>query len=185
MLEVMQDVPPQNIRRLLRVEYEAMAMAGILRDRRVELLDGHLVSKVTTNPAHAGLTTRLMEMLYPHLGSDRSLRVNMPFAANDDSEPEPDLVVVPKGDLHSHPDQAFLVVEVCYSSSHNDRVIKTRLYADARIPEYWIVDVEDQVIEVYTQPRAGRYGAKRVVDRGTLTPLALPDAHVDLAALFA
>jgi Uma2 family endonuclease len=185
MLERMQDALPKNIRGLRRVEYDAMVEAGILADQRVELLDGQLVAKVVTSPAHAGLATRLLEMLFPHLGREKSIRVNMPFAASDDSEPEPDLVVVPKGDLAAHPDRAFLVIEVCKTSGHNDRIIKTRLYAEAGIPEYWIIDVEEKMIEVHTQPRAGRYGAKRIVERGTLTPVELPDAHIDVAALFA
>jgi Uma2 family endonuclease len=185
MLELMQDALPQNIRGLRRVEYDAMVLAGILYDTRVELLDGQLVTKVTTSPRHSLLTSRLMEMLYPRLRRDMRVRVNMPFAANDDSEPEPDLAVVLRADTEeSHPERAFLAIEVCYSSSHNDRVIKPRLYAGAGIPEYWVVDVEKKLIEVYTQPRAGRYGTKRIIERGTLTPIELPDAHIDLAALF-
>jgi Uma2 family endonuclease len=185
MLELMQDALPKNIRGLRRVEYDAMVEAGILADRRIELLDGQLVAKMVTSPEHAGLATRLLEMLFPHLGPEKSIRVNMPFAANEDSEPEPDLAVVPTGDLRSHPARAYLAIEVCKTSDHNDRVIKMRLYAEAGIPEYWIVDVEEKVIEVYTQPRGRSYGTKRIVDRGTLTPIELPDARIDLAALFA
>lgn len=185
MLDFMHDAVPRNIRGLTRIEYDAMVEAGILADKRVELLDGQLVAKMVTSPEHAGLATRLHRMLFPHVGPDMDVRVNMPFAANDDSEPEPDLVVVPRGDLRSHPDRAYLVIEVCKTSDHNDRVIKMRLYAEAGIPEYWIVDVEEKLIEVYTQPRGRRYGAKRIVESGTVAPLELPDAHVDLAALFA
>ena len=185
MLELMQDALPKNIRGLRRVEYDAMVEAGILADKRVELLDGQLVAKVVTSPEHAGLATRLLRMLFPHLRSDMDIRVNQPFAANEDSEPEPDLAIVPTGDLRSHPDRAYLAIEVCKTSDHNDRVIKMRLYAEAGIPEYWIVVVEEKVIEVYTHPRGRRYDTKRIVERGMLTPIELPDAHIDLAALFA
>jgi len=186
MLEVMQDVLPKNIRGLRRVEYDKLVETGILEGVPVELLDGQLVAKVSpAGSAHAGLTTRLLDMLYPALRRDMTIRMNMPFAASDDSEPEPDLAVVLKGGLDAHPDQAFLVVEVCHSSDYNDRVIKTRLYANARVPEYWIVDVDDRVIEVYTKPRAGGYAAKRIVSDGVVRPLEVPRARIVLAALFA
>lgn len=185
-MEVMQDVLPHNIRGLRRVEYDRLVDTGILEGVLVELLDGQLVAKVSPiGPAHAGLQTRLADALYPALRRDMTLRMGLPFAASDDSEPEPDLAVVPRGDLTAHPDRAYLLVEVCHSSSHNDRVIKTRLYANARVPEYWIVDVENELIEVYTQPRTGGYAEKRIVREGVLVPLELPDARVDLAALFA
>ena len=87
--------------------------------------------------------------------------------------------------MREHPDYAFLAVEVCYSSDYNDRVIKTRLYVTAGIPEYWIVDVEQRCIEIYTEPRGKQYAAKRIVSEGMLTPIEIPRARVDVAALFA
>lgn len=185
-LESMQDVLPANIRGLRRVEYDTLVEAGLFEGLPIELLDGQLVAKVSpAGSAHAGLTTRLLEMLFPILARDMTIRINQPFAASDDSEPEPDLAVVRRGDLTAHPDRAFLVVEVCHSSGHNDRVIKTRIYANAGIPEYWIVDVDKQVIEVYTEPRAGGYASKRIVREGVLHPLHIANARVELAALFA
>lgn len=185
-MELMQDVMPKNIRGLRRVEYDKLVETGALEGVPVELLDGQLVAKVSpAGSAHSGLTSRLADALYPALRRDMTIRMNMPFAASDDSEPEPDLAVVLKGDLRSHPDRAFLVIEVCHSSDYNDRVIKTRLYANARVPEYWIVDVDDQVIEVYTKARAGGYADKRIVREGALRPVEISRARIDLAALFA
>jgi Uma2 family endonuclease len=90
-----------------------------------------------------------------------------------------------RGDLTAHPDRAFLAIEVCHTSGHNDRVIKTRIYGTAGVPEYWIVDVDKEVIEVYRQPRAGGYASKRIVHEGVLHPLHIANARVELAALFA
>ncbi len=186
MLEPMQELLPKNIRGLRRVEYDRLVDTGILEGVPVELLDGQLVAKVSpAGSAHSGLTSRLLDMLYPMLRTDMTIRMNMPFAASDDSEPEPDLAVVLKGGLDAHPEQAFLVIEVCHSSDYNDRVIKTRLYGNARVPEYWIVDVDERAIEIYTKPRRGGYGEKRIVTDGVIRPLEVPRARVDLAALFA
>ncbi len=186
MLEPMHDVLPRNIRGLRRVEYDKLVATGALDGVPVELLDGQLVAKVSpAGPARSGLTSRIADALYSALGPEMTIRMNMPFAASDDSEPEPDLAVVRKGTLDAHPDRAFLIVEVCHSSDYNDRVIKTRLYANAHVPEYWIVDVDERVIEIYTQPRRNGYGAKRVVTDGVIKPLDVPGARVEIATLFA
>ena len=64
-------------------------------------------------------------------------------------------------------------------------MIKTRIYAQAKIEEYWIADVNEKAIEIYTKPRGKTYSEKRVVTEGIVSPTALPDAHIDVAALFA
>jgi len=185
MQQTMHDVLPTNIRGLKRVEYDALVRTGVLGDVPLELLDGQLVMKMAPSPEHAGLTRRLAAILYRAIADDLDVSVGMPFVADDYSEPEPDLLIIPRGGLQSHPDRALLVIEVCKTTHHNDRVIKMRLYANADIPEYWIVDVDNCSIEVYTQPRHDGYGQQRIVTSGVLTPTELPNAHVDLAALFA
>jgi len=184
-MEQMRVALPQNIRGLKRVEYDALVETGALEGVPVELLDGQLVQKVSpAGAAHSGLTVRLADALYPMLRRNMTIRMNMPFAASEDSEPEPDLAVVPRGGLEAHPARAYLIVEVCQSSAHNDRVVKPRIYAAAGVPEYWILDVRKRAVEIYTQPRLAAYAKRRVVTDGVIRPAALPRARVDVAALF-
>lgn len=85
-------------------------------------------------------------------------RVQSPLALSDDSEPEPDIVVVPAGDYDTaHPSRALLVIEVADTSVQKDRGIKTALYATAGIPEFWLVNLAEKIIEGHRQPSAGRY----------------------------
>ena len=177
---------PARIRGLRRIEYDKLVETGALEGVPVELLDGMLVTKVSPAGAdHSCLTERLAKVLTRVLPPHMAVRMNMPFAASDDSEPEPDIAVVEDSRRDAHPERAYLLVEVCHSSDYNDRVIKTRIYAQAKVPEYWIVDVDDESIEIYTKPRGKSYAEKRVVTDGAIAPLALPDARVELAALFA
>lgn len=179
-------VVPERIRGLRRVEYDKLVATGALEGVPVELLDGMLVAKVSPAGAdHSTLTERLAKMLARGLRANMAIRMNMPFAASDDSEPEPDIAIVGDSRRDAHPDHADLLVEVCHSSDYNDRVIKTRIYAQAKVPEYWIVDVDDESIEIYTKPRGKTYAEKRLVTEGAIAPAALPDARVELAALFA
>lgn len=105
-----------------------------------------------------------------------------------DSEPEPDLSVVrglPESYRHAHPTAAELVVEVAVSSLEIDR-LKALIYAEAGVPEYWIVCPEEKQVEVYRQPGAQGFAERTVLAApATIECAALPGVRVDLAALFA
>jgi Uma2 family endonuclease len=86
------------------------------------------------------------------------VRVQSAFAASDGSEPEPDLAVVPAGDYDdAHPSEAHLIIEVADSSLVKDRGIKAALYAESGVPEYWVVNLPDKLIEVHTDIIQGAY----------------------------
>jgi Uma2 family endonuclease len=116
----------------------------------------------------------------------------MPLALSDDSEPEPDLAVV-AGDarvyMKEHPTTALLVVEVADSSLAFDRQRKGRIYAAAAIPEYWIVNLAERVLEVYRMPAVAGSGGFEYTQRTTLddrsrvSPLARPDTSIAVANL--
>jgi Uma2 family endonuclease len=100
---------------------------------------------------------KLTRILVRAVGDRVEVRVQLPMAIGD-SEPEPDLAVVPAGDyLDHHPGTAGLVIEVADSSLEEDRTVKARLYAEASVPEYWIVDLQHKLVERYLAPRDGRY----------------------------
>ncbi|MGH7434891.1 MAG: Uma2 family endonuclease [Polyangiaceae bacterium] len=165
----MLDLPAYELRPLRRVEYEELSRLGHFDDERVELLYGAIVRMSPTHPPHSGILQRLTQMLARALDeSQAGVRIQSPLALSSQSMPEPDLAIVPPGDyLEAHPTEAWLIIEVAESSLKKDRVIKARLYAEAAVPEYWIVDVEANLIEVRTGPEGGNYARVAVHGRGT------------------
>jgi Uma2 family endonuclease len=134
---------------------------------------------------HATVVRRLNMLLAPALVGRAEVQVQSPFAASDDSEPEPDVAVIPAGDyLRDHPSRAMLVIEVADSSLRKDRQIKPRLYAAAGVPEYWIVDLESDAAHVHRDPYEGGYGrVTRQVHGDMLSLLAFPDVSVPASDL--
>ena len=154
-------VPESAIRPLKRTEYERLAELGAFQDEKVELLYGRIVRMSPQGNAHAFGVMQLNELLVTQLTRRARVRIQMPFAASDESLPEPDVAIVPPGDyLDGPPGQAHLVVEVAQSSLAINRGVKARLYALSRVTEYWIVDVAGGAIEVYRE--AGPAGYRRV-----------------------
>jgi Uma2 family endonuclease len=138
-------------------QYHEMLRAGILMDGDpVELLEGWLITKMSKSPSHSGvnrLLSRRVEAIVPpgwHVITQDPITL-------DTSEPEPDTAVV-RGQIQDHaarhpgPGEVGLLVEVADSSLTRDRGWKKRIYARARIPVYWIVNLVDCQVEVYTQP---------------------------------
>jgi Uma2 family endonuclease len=173
------------IRPLHRVEYDRLAELGCFEDERLELLFGTIVTVSPPGPEHSDVVCRLMTRLVVALDGRAMVRAQVPLAVSDDSEPEPDVAVVPLGDYtREHPRTARLVVEVSESSLRKDRGLKAPLYAAAGIEEYWIVDLVDRVVEVHRAPRDGRYTeVSREGRESTLRPLAFPDVAVALGDL--
>jgi len=154
-------IPPCPVRRFTPDEYHRLTEAGILTpDDRVELLHGWLVPKMTLHPSHAYVVNTLMRALLALVGPNRSVRVQQPITTPD-SEPEPDLVVAsgPDRDYKSrHPraSECLLVVEVAEASLRADQTTKLQLYAAARVGVYWVVNLVERRVEVYTRPRGGK-----------------------------
>jgi Uma2 family endonuclease len=166
-------------------QYEKMVEDGILTsDDRVELLDGEIVEKMPIGSRHYACVRNIQRMLFRLLGDDAAIvSIQSPVGLPPRSEPEPDIALLrPKADnyasLHPRPHDVLLVAEVADSTLRRDRA-KLRIYAEAGIPEAWVVDVNRNVVEVYAEPEGGRYRATSTAEReGTLTPLAFPDLAV-------
>ena len=176
----------ERLRPLMRREYDALVDQGFLVDERIELLRGMLVEMSPQGPAHAGISEVLAQFFSSVLPRDQyRVRAHSPYAATDDSEPEPD-VLVARGTAAelTHPTTALLLVEVSLESLRKDRTVKLGIYAEAGVPEYWIIDVEAQTVEVYTQPVGLAYQSVQTFDRNaTLRPIALPSVEVSLTEL--
>ncbi|MFN8489728.1 MAG: Uma2 family endonuclease [Caldilineaceae bacterium] len=150
-------VPTEPIGRLSVEHYHAMVQAGILTDDDpIELLEGWLVVKMTKNPPHRVITGLIRQALERILPNGWYVDSQEPITTND-SEPEPDVVIV-RGERidylerHPGPEDVALVVEVADATVRRDRGTKKRVYARAGIAVYWLVNLVNQQIEVYTQP---------------------------------
>jgi len=156
-------VPPAAIRRWTRVEYERLVELGVFQpDERLELLDGQLVLREPQGTDHSAGIRRVLNALRTSLGNAWQIDSQLPIALDDDSEPEPDVSVVPPGVYRdAHPSHPVLIVEVAKSSYRIDRCYKASLYARAGVPEYWIVDLPHETVEIHRAPEpsiAALYG---------------------------
>jgi Uma2 family endonuclease len=169
-------------------DYHRMIEAGILRDRRVELLAGEIVEMSPETPIDYNTARRGAKYLEELLAGKADVRFNGPIALPD-SEPEPDIAIVrlPESaynDRHPEPDDIFWVVEVAKTSLKKDLDLKTSIYATAEIQEYWILDLSAKRIIVFQEPQNGRYLTQQVLREGAIVPLAFPDVQVSVERLF-
>jgi Uma2 family endonuclease len=179
-------IVPQRIRPLRRVEYERLVALGTFDDDHVELIRGNLVTMAPNDPEHASPIEMLTALLVPGVGARARVRIQLPIVAADESEPEPDVAIVPNGDYtRHHPDRALLIVEVAASSLKKDREVKGPLYAGSGFDEYWIVNVAQRCVEVFRTPENGAYALTYALGPGdVVTSLAFPDVAVPVDSLF-
>lgn len=182
-------------KRWTRLEYDRLIEKGVFgTEDRIELLGGALVVREPQGSPHAMGIRMAEEALRRVFAAGWDVRGQLPVALDDDSEPEPDISVVPgsfRDYRYGHPPRAVLIVEVAESSLSLDRALKGSLYARARVPEYWIVNLVDRALEVHRDPvadAAARYGWRyttvatlRVGE--TVTPLSAPDSPISVGEL--
>jgi Uncharacterized protein conserved in cyanobacteria len=163
-------------------EYHRFIELGILTEHdRVELLEGHVVNKMAHNPPHDVAVQRLNNRLVRLNLSGWETRIQSAITLAQ-SEPEPDAVVARGNEStytnrHPHAQDIGLVVEVADSSLQIDREDKCRIYAEAGLPVYWIVNVNDRQVEVYTDPQSAAtvraYATRTDYRSGNSVPLVL------------
>lgn len=151
-------------RRLFTVsDYHKMAEAGVFRsDERVELLGGEVRPMSPTGGKHIRVVANLTKILVQQLASVYDILVQSPIHLSNKSEPQPDAAVVrqyQKGDVLDVPpaEDVFLVIEVSDSTLLYDRDVKIHFYAEAQIPEVWIIDLNKNTISQYLEPQDGAY----------------------------
>jgi Uma2 family endonuclease len=178
--------------RLTVEQYHQMIANGILGEEDpIELLEGYMVTKMPRSPEHDFALSAVQEEVGRLLPSGFTMRGQC-AATIQESEPEPDIVIA-RGNRslyrHRHPGPAdtALVVEVSASSLSRDRGDKARIYARAGIPVYWVVNVVDKQIEVFTQPsgssEAPAYANQEVFAVGTSVPVVLDGTTVGTVAV--
>jgi Uma2 family endonuclease len=152
-----ESIPIDSLYRVDVKQYHAMTQAGILTEEdSVELLEGLLVCKMSKNPPHIVATELLQRAVSRVLPDGWYLSMQNPLTTKN-SEPEPDAKVV-RGDPRKYlkrkpgPRHVPLAIEVADKSLRRDRTVKKRIYAAASIPTYWIINLIDRCVEVYTEP---------------------------------
>jgi Uma2 family endonuclease len=173
-------------RRMTRSEYDRLVAQGMFAEERVELIHGIVVEMAPVGPPHSDPIDVLNRFFVRGVGDRAVVRVQLPVAASGDSEPEPDIALVPPGRYaDKHPDRAFLIVEVADTSLDYDRETKGPLCAASEVAEYWIVDVKGRAVEAYGEPNAGRYARLRRYSIGeSLAPVAFPELRLAVGDLF-
>lgn len=186
---------PIRTRRWTRKEYDRLVDLGVLQeDEPIELIAGNLVVKEPKGTPHTTAVGLTEDALRAAFGPGWVVRVQDPVALDDESEPEPDVVVVPgsrRDYLDAHPSRIALLVEVAESSLAFDRHHKGSLYARAGVPDYWIINLVDGTLEVHrapvpdpSLPFGWRYdGIDVLTHSATVSPLARPEARISVAAL--
>jgi Uma2 family endonuclease len=171
---------PERVRPLQRTEYDRMVAQGLFEGEKLELLRGVLVAMTPQDPPHAAVVQRLTELFAAAVGDRASVRIQLPLAISEDSEPGPDVAVVARGDYDdAHPTTALLVIEVAHTSLEKDRRLKGELYAASGIPEYWVVDIPHRRVEVHAEPASGHYDLVATVLPGEiLRSRSLPGLEV-------
>lgn len=171
-------------------EYYRMTDAGILSEGdRVELIDGEVIEMSPIGSRHAACVNRLNKLLNRLVLQDVIVSVQNPIVLNEYSEPQPDISLLrPRPDFyeqgHPIPADVLLVVEVADSSTQFDREIKLPLYAQAMLPEVWLVNLPDDTIERYSQPANGAYRIAQTLKRGeVLSSTVILSLNLDVAAI--
>ena len=160
-----------------------MAEAGILRpDERVGLVDGRIVAMNPIGSLHAWCVSRLNRVFARR--DDILVNVQNPVRLDAHSEPEPDLAILrleTPQDRHPRPEDILLVVEVADTSLTYDLLTKGPLYARHGIPEFWIVDLGGERVEVHREPSLAGYRMVRIFQRGEpVSPAFAPDLVIDV-----
>jgi len=188
MVNAVREFQPQQVHLWSRAEYEHIVeVGGFHPAARLELLDGEIIDMSPQKSTRASACDLVEAALRACVFDDAYVRTQKPLAIDEVSEPEPDVAVVPgnaRDYVEHHPTTALLIVEVADSSLDYDRHRKSRVYARNAIPEYWIVNLRDRVLEVHREPVAGAFQRIDALGSGQeLSPLAAPDCIVAVADL--
>ena len=169
---------PDFVWRLSVEQYHEMINAGILTDDDpVELLEGVLVTKMPKNPPHSLVTQLVRDILAQVVSSGWCVNVQEPVTLAK-SEPEPNVAVV-RGERrqyanrHPGPEDTALIIEVADSSLSRDRGLKKRVYAGAGIPSYWVINLAERQIEVYSEPSGSDYQQRQDYDDTAEIPVTI------------
>ncbi len=192
--EVVTSLDSLSARHFSVEEYHRMVEVGILReDERVELIDGRILRMSPIGSQHAAYVSFLNRKLRA-IEETVIVRIQDPIILDDETEPQPDVAIVKfranaYADSHPSAEDVLLLVEVADTSLEEDRLIKLPRYADSGVPEVWIFNLIEGIVEVYREPLTlanGIPGYRRRTDfrvGESLNPEAFPDLSIEIPKL--
>jgi Uma2 family endonuclease len=170
-------------------QYHKLVNAGVLVDRRVELLAGDIIEMSPEGMFHAVYCGDAVDYLKQLLGNRAKVREAHPITLPNDSEPEPDIAVVMPSptrylDHHPYPADIFWLIEYADSTLTKDLNIKQQIYATAGIQEYWIVNLQTLELIVFRGMSNAGYETETRLSSGHITPLSFPEIEIEVKRLF-
>lgn len=165
-------------------EYYKMIELGMLKDyEKAEIIEGELIQKMPIGDRHAAAVDFLNRFIIRNVSDDVLVRIQNPVRLSDYDEPEPDVVLADlrkyNGKRHPQPSEIILVIEVSDSTLKYDRNTKLLLYAEAEIPEVWIVNLPNNIVEIHQKPSNGIYQLTKIFKRGEIIESEmLPDLRL-------
>jgi Uma2 family endonuclease len=187
-------LPVPQPRRWTCAEFHQLGDMGWFEGRRAMLIEGEILDMPGPNPPHATITTKVDNTLRRYFAKGYVIRNQSPLVLGQSTDPEPDLAVV-AGELmdfySAHPTTAALVIEVSDSTLTFDTTLKARLYAAAKVADYWVVDLVEKRLIVYRnpqpdpgQPFAAKYGQVQMLKPPhVVAPLCEPGLSIPVAEL--
>jgi Uma2 family endonuclease len=172
--------------RITLEQYHRMVDAGVWDDCAVELLNGVVVEMSPEGIPHAYGSTTTGEYLREVLGNQVQIREGHPITIpSSQSEPEPDIAIVQRlGDEyrlhHPYPENIFWVIEYSNTSLKKDLNVKSKTYAAAGIAEYWVINLQGNVLIVFRDPVDGKYQSRQELTTGSIRPLTFPDVTIEV-----
>ncbi len=169
--------------------YHRAVAAGVFDGQPLELLAGELIEMSPERIPHAGLSSDGADYLRERLGSRVKVREAKPITLPDDSEPEPDIAIVrPLGEVykterHPYVDDIFWVIEYANTSLEKDRDVKSVIYAQAGIGEYWLVNLKTRELTVYRDPIGEQYQSETLLTVGMIYSISFPTVGIDINRL--
>ena len=190
----MSALPVPSRLKLTVAQYRLMGERGILPPgKRVELIDGEIIEMAPIGPPHAGTLNRLIDLLVGLCHGRAVISPQHPLELGPHDEPQPDLCVLRRresfyADRHPTAADVLLLIEISDSTLGYDRSTKLALYARSGVQSYWIVDVRDRAVVVFSQPSPAGYGNEQRLRAGDRIALGAPgselhDIEIDVAAV--
>jgi Uma2 family endonuclease len=170
-------------------QYHELVNTGLLADRQVELLTGNIIEMSPEGMSHAVYCSDAVDYLRQLLGDQAKVREAHPITLPNDSEPEPDIaVVMPVAsrylDHHPYPADIFWLIEYADSTLIKDLTTKQKIYAQAGILEYWIVNLQALELIVFRGLTSEGYATETRLSAGTIVSLSFPTIPITVRRLF-
>lgn len=169
-------------------DYHLMIQSGVLNDRNCELIEGEIIEVSPESPLHRFTNDSIAEYLRELLIGKAKVFESHPITL-DNSEPEPDIAIVrlPNSnyrDRHPYPQDIYWLIEISNTTLQDDLNRKKKIYANAKINEYWIVNLKDIELIIFREASGNDYKTKVTFNKGIVNSLAFPDIEVEVEKIF-